>query len=775
MRKPQLSAFNLVQLVITVVAVMFGVYGFINVGDAPANAPVVANLACGDGPLAGGGCSPLEMPDRPAPRPNTPPVNVDIPEQPGDFDPEDTGNGSLKGTVKFSDGRGVEGMKITAISTSVEPAMPQWDQEDIVKTHKDYDRYFRELERNTRVTFTDATGRFDLSGLDESHSYRVTASNPEVGQSQQIARSGGRVDFQFEVPVVLDGVVSCEGGKLPGQWSVTVSADTGQGWFDYVASATFSDSEGKFRIRAKLGKVKVAVFAQGWVQDKFDTIELTAEGGSARVTMVKAAVLSGTVTSTDGNPMPNVTVYVSGQGGEVPIGGGYYPERAWGLRDDMDRAEEAVIIGKRLKVEEAVKTLEEAVVDEEWIGGGWGNLTGYTDASGKYRIEGLRPGTVTVTATMGSITASREITLAGGENYADFSLDAGCRVKIVGKDTRNNAVTPQYAWFVSAEGQYAECVQLPAGTPGELEYMGLKEGTWNMTVQAQGFPAVTQEVRVGRGSNTFDVVFQAPASLKGKVSSSGGQVPQNCYVRLTPVSQDKNIEEKKRRAYSEGGQYYAIDAQGNYKAENLQPGDYKLSVEFNQYDSLYQQDVRLDAGEDEMDITVDERCTLTVTLDLAPELTNKEGISVSLSKTSKEGGYVSRYAQLEKGGSVTFAFLPEGDYYAAAYAQDGTQSYLTVTVNRGSNAVSLSLGPPNCVKITQVAEGYQAAEAGVQVGDLIIEYNGVSIGNMETLIKEVQSTSESDSVSLVVIRNGSTTSFRLKGGRMGINGDNFRR
>jgi hypothetical protein len=774
MRTPRLSAFSLIQLIVTVVAVLFGVYGVISAGEPSANAPVVANLPQGLEPAGGSNpCSPLETPAQPRPRPRPADPTPEQPLPPVTIDPDDSGNATLKGSVKYTDGRAVEGMKITAISTGIEPAAPQWDPSDIPATRKAYERYFRELERNTRVTFTDATGRFDLSGLAEGHSYRVTATSAEVGESRQVVRAGGRADFQFDVPSLLDGVVTTDSGSLPRQWSVTVSIDNGQGWFEHLASANFSDAEGKFRIRAKAAKLMVSVYAPGWVQDKNEAFELKSEGGSVQVRLLKAAALSGTVTSTDASPMPSVSVYVNGAGQGNDYSG--KPRGEWGLRDGLELEE-------RLEAVQHLKELEERVRSDELIEPGyfpgelWSGMSGYTDASGKYRIEGLRPGKVTVTVTMGAFTDSREITLVGGENYADFSLDAGCRIKIVGRDTGNNPVTPQYAWFIDAQGQYGEAVQLPAGVKGELEYMGLKEGTWNMTVQAQGFPNLTQEVQVRRGSNTVDVVFQTPASLKGKVSSMAGAVPQNCYVRLTPGlrEQEKTVD-KRRRISAEQGQYFAIDANGNYSAENLQPGDYSLSVEFNQQDSLHKQNVHLTAGENLLDVTVDERCTLTVTVDLAPELKNKEGVSISISRSSREGGKVARYAKLGKSNSADFAFLPEGEYYVAAYDQDGTQSYATTIVNRGSNAVSLSLGPPNCVKVTDVAAGYQAAEAGMQVGDLIIEYNGVAIGNLETLIKEVQATSEGDSVSMMVVRNGMTMSLRLKGGRIGISGDNFRR
>ncbi|MCA8916148.1 MAG: PDZ domain-containing protein [Planctomycetes bacterium] len=768
MRKPKLSVFSLAQLIITVAAVMFGVYGVIHSGEAPANAPVVANATGDVGPLDGGSaCSPLEMPIA-KPQPVVGPVvKVDVPREPAVFNPDDRGSGSMKGTIRFTDGRAVEGMKVMAISTQADVGTPTWDLDNIAKTHKEYDDYFRALERNTRITYSDATGNFAIEGLDPSHSYRVSVNDPEIGESQQVARSGSNLTFQFEVPVVLEGVVSCEGGKLPRDWWVTVNADSGQGWFEYVQSASFHDADGKFRIRAKAGKVQVVVTAAGWVQDKVPVVEIGAEGGSCDVRLLKAASLSGTVTSTDGNPMPSVAVTVAGQGGDTygTWRGDYDGWEESSRSSDLREALSAEVKSLRRLAED-----KNSLEDLDYFVGG---MSGYTDQDGKYRIEGLRPGTFTVTATMGSFEASREITLGGGENYADFSIDSGCRVKIVATNTSGKKVTPSYAWFIDSSSQYAQCVQL-ASTDGSIEYIGIKEGTWTMTVQAPGYPQLEQEVRIGRGSNTVDVVFEEPATLTGKISSPSGKVPANLYVCLTSADggDDRGGRKSKKMA---NAQWFTVDAKGNYKAENLKPGDYNFSVQFNQNDQLYNQALTLSAGEQTQDAQIDEGCSLTVTVDIASELKSKDGISISVSKTGKDGGYVSRYAPLDSSNRAEFSFLPEGDYYVMAYCQDGTQSYVTATVNRGSNAVTLSLGPPNCVKITQVADGYQAADAGVLVGDLIIEYNGIIVHNMEELVAEVQSTKEEDNLTMVVVRDGSTLTFRLKGGRIGINGDNFRR
>lgn len=768
MLKPKLSAFSLAQLVITVVAVMFGLYGFISAGDPPsANTPIVADVDEGCSPLDGGSEDPLKMPvDRPRP-PKVYEPRVDIPETPSLYNPDDRGDGVVKGTVKFTDGNAVEGMRMTAISTEVNVAAPNWDANDIVATHKAYDRYFRELERNTRITHTDHLGRYSFDDLDRSHTYRVTANHAEIGNSQKSGKASETVNFEFDVPVIIEGVLSYEGGKLPGRYWATTNVDTGQGYFEYVHSAEFSGDS--FRIRGKSGKVQIIVNAPGWIQETATVLDVKTEGAEVTIKLVRAASLSGVVKSKDNSALQSVSVYLNGD--ELNNAwGDYWPEESsrevLRIEEDLELAELALeeLSGKRLS-------------GRSWSGEYWGGNSGYTDVDGKYRIENIKPGTYTVTATLGTFTDSREITLNSGENYADFTIDSGCRVKIVGKSSSGDAVTPSYAWFTDKQGQYIQGVQQPVTTKGELEFIGVPSGDYTMHVQANNFPQVSQEVNVYEGSNSFDVLFQEPAKLKGKVSAPN-DIPENLYVRVTPVgngaSNDKNAKKRWREGYAQNAQYVQVNNDGSYAANNLQPGQYEISVEFNQNDSLADQTVTLTAGENTVDFSIDERCVIVVTLDLAPELKDKKNIQITVSKQDKSGN-VYRYGKLDDNNQSRFAYLPEGEYYVMAYSNDGTQTHVQTTVNYGVNNVNLSLGPPNCVKISHVAEGTQGHDAGLKVGDLVTEYNGVVINNMTELVKEVRATKEGDSVLMTVIRDGSSLSFRLEGGRIGINGENHRR
>ena len=381
MRKPRLSVFNIVQLVVTVVAVMFGIYGFmVNAGPAT-NQPVVANLADENaGPLdSGEACSPLDIPEQPEPGPAwhpkpSPPPSI----QHVASDPDDKGNAKLKGSVKFTDGSAVDGVEVTAISTQCTPASPAWDVAHVDETRTAYDRYFRELERNTRVTTTDATGHFRFEGLDSKHAYRVTINDPEIGVSTQTVAAGSNVEFKFDVPVLIDGKIVCEGGEVPASFSVSCNVDNGQGWFQNVSYGNFSDPDGKFRIRGKTGKAQLIVSAQGWIQDTQTVLQLEKKGAECEIKLVRGASLSGLVTSGDGAAMQSVTVTVAGKGNPV--------QNAWGRGDYDGRYDEEVQqleqIRKILKDTEEVEILEKASLKElsSRAMPGWsGNLAGYTD------------------------------------------------------------------------------------------------------------------------------------------------------------------------------------------------------------------------------------------------------------------------------------------------------------------------------------------------------------------------------------------------------------
>lgn len=72
------------------------------------------------------------------------------------------------------------------------------------------------------------------------------------------------------------------------------------------------------------------------------------------------------------------------------------------------------------------------------------------------------------------------------------------------------------------------------------------------------------------------------------------------------------------------------------------------------------------------------------------------------------------------------------------------------------------------VKVIGTIKGSQAEELDLQVGDLIIEYDGVKIHNARQLVKEVKKKSEIGQVEMTVVRDRRASPYILNSGKIGV-------
>jgi hypothetical protein len=325
-----------------------------------------------------------------------------------------------------------------------------------------------------------------------------------------------------------------------------------------------------------------------------------------------------------------------------------------------------------------------------------------------------------------------------------------------------------WANFQTEDGNYVNATAAQSAD-GSVEYIGLPEGKFIIAAQAQGYALTILNVVLGRGLNTFEVALSEPAKLKGHLSTNGGRVPKDVYVKIVP--QDQSNKEGKTSYLGE--QYMTLDEKGNYASQELAPGAYELRVETQGQEVLYKQALTLSTGEQTADIVIDEGCTLTVSVKFdASEKTPI--VNVVLTSANDQEGRSQRYAQAV-GGKAEFQFLKEGDYYVMALAEGASQSWVPVTVRRGANSIEIKVGAPNCVRITGIAPESQGARAGLKDGDLITEYNGKAINTLQELVAEIQAATSQESVVLVIMRDGASMTFTLKGGKIGIGGQDWHR
>jgi len=106
----------------------------------------------------------------------------------------------------------------------------------------------------------------------------------------------------------------------------------------------------------------------------------------------------------------------------------------------------------------------------------------------------------------------------------------------------------------------------------------------------------------------------------------------------------------------------------------------------------------------------------------------------------------------------------------AAVAQaddDGDEGYLGVMLQdvSPSMAKALQMGDKSGVMINEVIDDGPAEKAGIEDGDVILEFNGQTIAEYKDLTKAVRATSPGDKVEVVVLRGGKTKTIDVEIGK----------
>jgi type II secretory pathway component GspD/PulD (secretin) len=73
------------------------------------------------------------------------------------------------------------------------------------------------------------------------------------------------------------------------------------------------------------------------------------------------------------------------------------------------------------------------------------------------------------------------------------------------------------------------------------------------------------------------------------------------------------------------------------------------------------------------------------------------------------------------------------------------------------------------VKVLKINDDTQAETLDIQVGDLVVEYDGARIQSAQELVQSVKKKSPDDTVEMVLVRNGDPVRVLLNGGLIGIN------
>ncbi len=120
-------------------------------------------------------------------------------------------------------------------------------------------------------------------------------------------------------------------------------------------------------------------------------------------------------------------------------------------------------------------------------------------------------------------------------------------------------------------------------------------------------------------------------------------------------------------------------------------------------------------------------------------------------------GITSSIATLSSGaapsGSIGLGFAIGSDqvrYITDQLIETGTARHAQLGVSAGDNTANLSLG----AEVAEVVPGSGAAEAGIQVGDIITAVDGVNVTSSESLVALIRNSEVGQELTLTLIRDG---------------------
>lgn len=726
MASGRIGGANLLLLVITLGAVLFGVWSFLyNSGAEPAanQGPRLAAFSDPepDRPAApaqdrpGTGRPDLVRPDTTtggsatAPQPTQPGAKVEARLPAGS--PSDSGNARMEGKVMGADGKPIAGAAVTAIRSGAKGTPPEYDGRDLEAYRERMAAFLEQSARERRQTTTDSRGHFEFTGLDARLAYDLHASQDGggSGSADNIAATDSPVII-LSADGTLHGKVQTEDGKPVTSFKLR-HWRTNRQW--EARSQSFSDPEGRFRLNARPGSVQCEVTAPGLTQSGAAEAVIGPEASELIIVLVRAAIVTGTVRDKAGAPLAGAT---------VSLGAGRNEER-----------------GGR------------------W-GGEWNpSQSVTTDSQGRYIFETLPPKTHAITATFGESASTQNLEAKAGDNTLDFTLDGGARVVLKLTGAGGQPVLADEVWFQGKGGNWPRATRLPAREPGRTEFAGIKPGEYTATITAAGWPALRKPITIKEGENVFDFQFAQGATLAGQVTGAGGAPLSGMSIRLRKDDED---------AYGGWGtgRFAQIGADGKFKLGPAEPGQWKLEVYATDgWRLVHSTVVTLAAGENSQNLTVDSAGSVVVTV------TDENGASVPWAEVQLRGEQAYN-GRTDQNGRAVIAFVQPGTYQVYASSRALSSRTHSLSVRNGENPLTLQLMAANCSRITHVYPDTQAARLGLQVGDLVVEYNGEQVGAWRTLSAAIRKTRAGDDVVMLVERNGQLLTFNLKGGTVGIEG-----
>jgi hypothetical protein len=727
----RLSSLNVGLLIVTAIAVLFGGYGWFLVVQHDDEPPprMVANIQDDDferhQPRQQTGTEALELDWDPAdlrPQDTEPAQNGRAPEQRRDSaegsiapaaahgGPSDAGDAVISGRVLGPGGTPITGVTVVCVRTDLQLSAPSFDGADVEAYRRQASEFLRSAAAESRRTTTNDRGEFRFTGLDETLSYNLRVRSHEglSGEAERVAAGDSTVIFVVR-NVQITGRVQDERGDPVTRFTVRHHPAT-RNW--EARTENFQSEDGSFTIDSRLGRMQLEVQAPGFKPQSGIEVDAGTATAEVVVTLERGAILTGIVRDSAGNPLPNVEVGI-------------------GLPAPRDR--------------------------RRWQQGWQQRTTVRSDSRGRYRMDSIEPGETVVNARFGSINANETVTLTRGENTLDFTLEGGSVARIRLATNLGDPLDAEQVWMQTSEGNWARPERLPSKEPGLIELAGIEPGTYTVTLTVSGFPALRREIEVRQGESEFNFELSQGAVLTGTVRCNSGSSLAGMSVRLRQ-------DDEQRFGGWGTGRIARLDENGAYRIGPAEPGQWNIELyRQGNWTPVYESKVNLSDGENTHDINVDSGATLAV------RLQDPNGNPIGWGEVRLRGEE-NHTGRSDAQGVATISFVTPGSYTLQASARGLAAPILNITLVNGSNSQTVVLQPPNCARLTHIYPDTQAAQIGLEAGDIVLEYNGVEVTSYQALARAIRATSSGDDVVMRIERNGVPMTLQLKGGRLGIEG-----
>ncbi len=726
MSSNKLSGLNVALLFVTLLALLFGAYGYIR--PHPASESVARHNAADTPDTDSESSSSVrETADKSSrarreesPKPTSSPTDAPRGEsRPGSAPvaksegPLDKGDATLGGVVLNSSGAPVARATVSARRSSFELQPPAVDNKDPASSREAVARYLEQIQSQTRTTTSDAEGKFSFTGLDSRLAYDLFALSEEAGRAQrERVAAGDTVTLILQPMTWLAGRVLGPEGSAVSQFSVKVYRRNRQ-WEG--RTQTFVASDGRFRMECGTGMTMVEIEAPGFTQGSAAEVNVEESGNEHEFRLSQAALLSGIVRDKQGNPMPNVRVTTG-------------------------------------------------PVKENWDRRGYtndpnANVETRTDSQGRYRFDTLSPKEYTFSAVCGDSFETKTMTLIVGENAQDFSVDSGVRVILRLKDMRGKPVDVEQVWFLRKGNEWLQGERLPAKEAGVAEFVGLRADDYTLSVTASGYPTLRRSLKLTGAQQIVELELPDGAMLGGKITSTSGAPVSGISIRLVKDGENEN------EAWGTG-RWAQVQSDGSYRIGPVEPGLWSIDVMGQDWKKVSSEKRNLVVGENKFDFSLNTGGTLIV------RVSDESGKSPGWAYVTLRNAAGKSYsAQANQLGVATLLFIEPGEFTMHVSTQGLAAPTAQINVRDGQNDMSVTVRKPNCARITSVGPESQGAKIGLQYGDLVVEYNGEKVNSWEDVGRLRRKYTQADDVTITIDRNGQILTLNLKGGQIGIDGE----